>query len=352
MTQQKALFLKEKQGAWEVSATSIPEPGAGDLLVKIEATALNPVDWKIQKYDWLVEEYPAIVGTDAAGEVAAVGDSVAGFKVGDKVFHQGWFSNNKATFQQYTTVPAEIAAKLPSNISLDEAASIPLGLATAALGLYSTLDKGGQRGAGLTPPWEDAGRDKYAGKPILLFGGATSVGQYVIQLAKLSGFSPIIATASAKHTSFLNSLGADHVIDRNKPLSELTELVSLTKSPLEVVYDAVSFPETQQTGYDVLAPGGTLVIVHVEQINKDSSANKTVTQVFGTVHGSAERATGVSLYSKLTSLVEKGEIKPNRVEVLPNGLAGIPDGLKRMEEDKISGVKLIARPQETSLLSQ
>ncbi|TFK46251.1 GroES-like protein [Heliocybe sulcata] len=349
MAQQKALFLKEKQGAWEVSATSIPKPGAGDLLVKIEATALNPVDWKIQKHGFFIEEYPSILGTDAAGEVAAVGEGVTGFKVGDKVFHQGWFSNDKATFQQYTIVPAEITAKLPSNISLDEAASIPLGLATAALGLYSPVNKGGQGGAGLTPPWEDAGRGKYAGKPIFLFGGATSVGQYVIQLAKLSGFSPIIATASPKHTSFLKSLGIDHVIDRNTPLSELkSQLASLTKSPLEVVYDAVSYAETQQTGYDVLAPGGTLVIVLNEQIKKDSSANKTIAHVFGNVHAPALRATGVSLYSKLTSLVEKGEIKPNRVETLPNGLAGIPDGLKRMEEDKISGVKLIARPQETS----
>ncbi|TFK53688.1 GroES-like protein [Heliocybe sulcata] len=348
MAQQKALFLKEKQGAWEVSATSIPKPGAGDLLVKIEATALNPVDWKIQKYGFFVEEYPAILGTDAAGEVAAVGEGVTGFKVGDKVFHQGWFSNDKATFQQYTSVPAEITAKLPSNISLDEAASIPVALGAAALGLYGPVNKGDQGGAGLTPPWEDAGRGKYAGKPILLFGGATSVGQYVIQLAKLSGFSPIIATASPKHTSFLNSLGVDHVIDRNSPLSELkSQLAQLTKSPLEVVYDAVSFAETQQAGYDVLAPGGSIVIVLNDQINKEASADKTVVHVFGSAHVPIYRATSVSLYNKLTSLVEKGEIKPNRVEILPNGLAGIPDGLKRMEEDKVSGVKLIARPQET-----
>ncbi|TFK53686.1 GroES-like protein [Heliocybe sulcata] len=347
MAQQKALFLLEKLGAWEVRATAIPQPGAGDLLIKVEAAALNPVDWKIQKGGTFNKMYPAILGTDGAGEVAAVGEGATGFKVGDKVFFEGWFSNDKATFQEYATVPAEITAKLPSNISLDEAASIPLGLATAALGLYAPLPKERFGGAGLPPPWED-GRGKYAGKPILIFGGATSVGQYVIQLAKLSGFSPIIVTASPKHTSFLKSLGVDHVIDRNIPLPELkSQLASLTISPLEVVYDAVSFAETQQAGYDALAPGGTLVVVADDQTKKDPSARKTVVYAVGNVHLPEQRATGVSLYSKLTRLIQEGEIKPNRVEVLPNGLAGIPDGLKRMEDDKVSGVKLIVRPQET-----
>ncbi|KZT22238.1 GroES-like protein [Neolentinus lepideus HHB14362 ss-1] len=344
-----ALFIKEKQGVWEVGTKDIQTPGEGELLVKIEATALNPVDWKIQKYGFFIEEYPAILGTDSAGTVAALGKGVTGFAVGDKVFHQGWFTNDKATFQQYTIVPAEITAKLPSNISLDEAASIPLGLATAALGLYGAVVPQGQGGLGLTPPWEDAGRGKYAGKPILILGGATSVGQFVIQLAKLSGFSPIIATASLKHTSFLKSLGVDHVIDRKIPLSELTsQLESFTKAPLEVVYDTVSFPETQKAGYSALARGGSIVLVLSSQIEVDASANKTIAYVFGTVHAPSNRAAGVSLYSKLTSLIEKGELKPNRVEVLPNGLAGIPDGLKRLELDQISGQKLIARPQETA----
>jgi len=318
-------------------------------LVKIEATALNPVDWKVQKSGVFVEEWPCVLGEDSAGTVAAVGKGVAGFAVGDKVVHQGWFTNDQAAFQQYTIVPAEITAKVPSNISFDEAASIPLALATAALGLYGAAVTQGQGGLGLTPPWEDAGRDKYAGKPILVFGGASSVGQIAIQLAKLSGFSPIIATASLKHTSLLKSLGVDHVIDRSVPLSELkAQLESLAKAPIEVVYDAVSFPETQRAGYSVLAPGGSILIVQGPQIKIDAAADKTIAHVFGNVNTPSNRAAGVGLYKKLTSLLEKGELKPNRVEVLPNGLAGIPDGLKRMELGQISGQKLIARPQETA----
>ena len=105
--------------------------------------------------------------------------------------HQGFFTSATATFQQYTTVPAEIVAKvshgqlststgthhflqIPDNISFDEAASIPLGLATGAVGLYHPIEK---NGAGFTAPWE-GGEGKYPGQGILIFGGSSSVGQY------------------------------------------------------------------------------------------------------------------------------------------------------------------------------
>jgi NADPH:quinone reductase-like Zn-dependent oxidoreductase len=91
-------------------------------------------------------------------------------------FHQGFFTNDKATFQEYTTVPAEIVAKIPENVTFDEAASIPLGLATAAVGFYDTTP--GKGGAALTPPWEAAGAGKYKGQGTLILGGSSSVGQY------------------------------------------------------------------------------------------------------------------------------------------------------------------------------
>ena len=73
MTQQKALLLPAKQGAFEVGITEIYKPGPGDVLVKIKATALNPVDWKIQKYGVYIDKFPAILGTDSAGVVEEVG---------------------------------------------------------------------------------------------------------------------------------------------------------------------------------------------------------------------------------------------------------------------------------------
>ncbi len=94
--------------------------------------------------------------------------------------YQGYFDDRRAAFQQYAVVPAEIAAKIPENITFDQASTIPLTLATAALGLYNQkLSPYG--GAALTAPWLDGGRGKYAGQPILVIGGSSSVGQQGIR---------------------------------------------------------------------------------------------------------------------------------------------------------------------------
>jgi len=344
MSQQKALFLESKQGEWVVRTKAIQKPQAGELLVKIHATALNPVDWKIQKYGLpYVDGYPAVLGTDSSGTVEEVGEGVEVFVKGDRVVHQGYFTADKATFQQYTIVPAEICAKLPSNtkISFDQAASIPLGLATAAVGFYNKKDEGG---AGLSPSWEAGGRDKYQGKPIVVFGGSSSVGQYVIQLAKLSGFSPIIATASTHNSELLKSLGATHVVDRKSDVP--AEVAKIVSKPVEIVFDAISLEDTQKAGWEILAPTGQLLLTLPAQVDRNKYPEKSIVNMFGNVH--TQRALGKSLYSKLTSLLDDGLIVPNRVEVLPNGLHGIVEGLKRMENDAVSGVKLIARPQETA----
>lgn len=86
MSEQKALFLKTPaKGAWSVEPTAIQKPGPGELLIKIHATALNPVDWKIREYNFFITEYPAILGTDSSGTVEAAGEGVQGFEKGDKV---------------------------------------------------------------------------------------------------------------------------------------------------------------------------------------------------------------------------------------------------------------------------
>lgn len=85
MTQQNALVLGEKLGKLVVSTLPIPTPGAGELLIKVHATGLNPVDMKIQSLGMFVEKFPAILGSDAAGEVEQVGDGVEGWSKGDRV---------------------------------------------------------------------------------------------------------------------------------------------------------------------------------------------------------------------------------------------------------------------------
>lgn len=85
MSQQKALFLTAAKGSFAIGTATVPKPGPGQILIKIYATALNPVDWKIQVHDFFIREYPTILGIDIAGTVTDVGEGVSGFKLGDRV---------------------------------------------------------------------------------------------------------------------------------------------------------------------------------------------------------------------------------------------------------------------------
>ncbi|CAL1717202.1 unnamed protein product [Somion occarium] len=347
--EQKVLLLKTERGDFTIEPYGVDKPGPGEVLVRIESTALNPVDWKIKAWGYLhtVKEYPAIVGTDAAGVVVALGEGVTKFAVGDKIFHQGYFANRLATFKQYTIISAEIAAKIPDNITFDQAATIPLGIATGVTGLYAQAREGG--GAELTPLWKPGGRGKYAGQPIVIFGGSSSVGQYTIQLARLSGFSPIITTVSPHNNDFVKTLGATHTIDRRLSSSEIiAEVKKITSEPIKIVYDAISLGSTQEIAYEITASGGTLVLTLPSEVPDEKlTPYKKIVFTLGSVQVPEHRALGIELYQNLTQLVASGEIKPNPVEILPDGLAGIPDGLERMKKDLISGKKLVAHPQET-----
>ncbi|CCM02785.1 uncharacterized protein FIBRA_04894 [Fibroporia radiculosa] len=353
---QKALLLGAKQGTFSISTIPIPQPGPGQLLLKIHAVALNPVDWKVQVNGIIVTDYPAVLGTDISGTVEKLGVGVEDFEVGDKVCTQGYFHNEHAGFQQYTLANADITAKLPPNVSFEGAATLPVGLATAALGLYTenlpqNVDFGS---AGLTPPWVAGGEQKYARKPIVVIGASSSVGQCVVQLARLSGYSPIIATASLHNTDHLLSLGATHVLSRNlNPAALQSSIKEITTEPLDLIYDAISLPETQNLAYELLEPGGCLIIVLFPKIRIDPSTGgqkeKRVEKAFGQVNFPPEnRNAARGLYKNLTKYLETGLIQPNRVEVLPGGLEGIVSGLDRLQNDNVSGAKLVVRPQETA----
>ncbi|KAI6148255.1 chaperonin 10-like protein [Pisolithus thermaeus] len=315
MQLQKALFLESKKGQFVVRQREIPAPGSGQLLVKIYATALNNIDWKIQQSGSHVDVYPAILGSDIAGEVVEVGHGDTGFTKGQKI---------------------------PAGLTYDQAATLPLTLNTAAVGLYSNTF-----GAGLLPPWTEFGKDKYSGKPILVSGASSSVGSYVIQFARCSGFSPIIAIASETHEGNLKSLGATHVVNRRLSSEEQKKVItSITTAPIDIAYDAVAFPETQRVAFDVLAPNGTLVVTVQPAVKEDQGKGRKVVVARGTPHAPPNKTLCQGLWGVLEQWLADEIIKPGPFEVLPDGLHGIPEGLRRMREDGAGGVKLVAHPQQ------
>ncbi|KAI0752539.1 GroES-like protein [Daedaleopsis nitida] len=359
-TTQKALVIPEPKQPWKlVNDWPVPTPCATDVLVKIVAAALNPTDWKIQVYGHPnITTYPFVSGFDGAGIVEEVGSLVTNVAKGDRVLFQGGLDPKRLTFQQYNVVPADNVAKIPDNISFDQAASVPLGLATVVTGIWSHHPEASS--VDLAAPWEDGGLTKYSGQAALIIGGSSCVGQYAIQIAKLQGFAPIITTSSPAHTDYLKSLGATHVVDRSlSPAEILAELPKITAGkPIVYAYDAVPTPELQHLAYDALAPGGSLVMTDwrhplavQEKVDRDREAGlapKRIGRPLAMLDIPGNKALGVEMYKRLTEWLRTGAVVPNRVEVLPGGLAGIPEGCARMRDGRVSGTKLIVRPQETA----
>ncbi|KAA1477140.1 GroES-like protein [Dentipellis sp. KUC8613] len=350
LSQQKALLIPSKGTPFTLGTRAVPNPGPGQVLIKIESAAINPCDYYIEQYGILLDGYPGIAGNDGAGTVEALGEGVTTLQKGDRVLFQCWYTIDRGTFQQYALADAPRVAKIPKNISFDEASTIPSCVITAAIGLYAPV--GARGGAALTPPWAPGGLGKYKAQPALVIGGSSSVGQFALQCLKLSGFSPIITTASAKNTEYVKAAGATHIIDyHTTPYSALsTAVAGITTQPVPVIYDAISSEDSQKASWALLAPHGKLVVTLQPVVGKpgeEAEDGKRLVHVFGNVNDPDNVQFGNELFSALTGLLESGAIKPNKVELVEGGLAGLPKAVERVGKRDVSAVKLVARPQQT-----
>jgi len=340
MPEQKALIIKEEKAPFTLGTLPVPKPGAGQILIKIKAAALNPVDWKQQKYGFRIESYPAVLGWELAGDIEELGDGVEGFKKGDKVFASGFPPTNiMSSFQQYAVIPSNNFGKIPPNIDYAQATTLPAGYSTAAVGLLAALPAG----AGLNPTFDS--KVNFSGQPAFVLGGSSCVGQFAIQILRVLGYSTIITYASAKHTDYLKSLGATHVIDRNAvSTADLPAAVKkIAGAPIKIVYDAISEEDTKEASFATLAEGGIAIAV-LSGENRAVDGTKFII-IFGS--NDLHREFGALMWKILPKQVAEGVIVPNRVERVPNGLAGIVDGLKKLEDNRVSGVKLVFFPEET-----
>ena len=104
-----------------------PVPEAHEICIRPKAVALNPIDWKSRDYGVMVQSWPAVLGSDVAGVVESVGEAVKDFKAGDEVLALGGMGNRAGAFQEIITIPSLLAAKKPTSLSFEEAASLPYG---------------------------------------------------------------------------------------------------------------------------------------------------------------------------------------------------------------------------------
>lgn len=202
----------------EVKPAPYTPPREGEIVIKNGAVAINPVDWILQDqgtsltFTWL--KYPFVLGEDVAGEVVETGSNVTRFKIGDRVVGHAVGhdeKHNKAAegaFQTYTVLQAHMVSPIPRNLSYESASVFPLGVSTAACGLFQEDQLALQLPSILSKP---------TGKTLLVWGGSTSVGSSAIQLAVAADYG-VFTTASPKNFDYVKRLSADQVFNYNSKI--------------------------------------------------------------------------------------------------------------------------------------
>jgi len=207
-----ALWLKAKGAAFSLGEAPPVAPGPGMIAVRNRAIAVNPVDRMLPAIGDLITpwlRYPAILGSDVAGEVVAVGAGVTRFRVGDRVLgHAVGVEKDRndpaeGAFQTVSLLLEHMASPIPDGLGFDQAAVLPLGLSTAACGLFQP-DFLALQPPRAAPPAQ--------GETVVVWGGSTSVGANAIQLAVAAGYE-VVTTASPRNFDYVLGLGAACAFD-------------------------------------------------------------------------------------------------------------------------------------------
>jgi NADPH:quinone reductase-like Zn-dependent oxidoreductase len=257
-------------------------PKKGEVLIDVAGSGVNPIDWKILSgamQAFIPLELPYTPGVEVAGRVAAVGEGVDSFAIGDEVFG---FIGIVGGYATQVIASADRLAHRPGRLSPLEASGVP----AAALTAWQALHEHAQIKAGQT---------------ILIHGAAGGVGSMAVQMAKVAG-ATVFATASARNHDYLKSLGADQVIDYTQTRFEAVI------DKVDVVLDLVG-GDTQSRSWDVLKAGGVLV----SPVSPPDAARAA--EVNATGKHFATRSDGAQL-AQIATLFEGGDLMID-VEVLP-----------------------------------
>jgi len=232
----RALAIRRYKAPMEVMELARPEPGPNDLLVRVRAASVNPVDFKIR--DGLVKvltpySFPLILGNDLAGDVEAVGPAVTKFKIGDAIYSR-LDTDRIGAFAEYALVRESAAAEKPARLDYVRAASLPLVALTAWQALIEIAQL-------------------QAGQRVLIHAGSGGVGTFAIQLAKHLG-AQVATTASAKNHALVKSLGADVAIDY-----KTTRFEEVARDQ-DVVFDTQG-GDTLLRSFKAVRPGGVVVTI-------------------------------------------------------------------------------------------
>ncbi|MTI43121.1 zinc-binding alcohol dehydrogenase family protein [Roseibium hamelinense] len=223
----------------------VPEARGHDLLVKVLAISVNPVDYKIRMSRAADDGIPVVLGWDAVGEAVSAGEKASGFQPGDRVWYAGSI-NRPGTNSEYHLVDARIVSKAPASVSPSDAAALPLTALTAYEMLWDRLK------VDVPVPG--------AAEAAVIIGGAGGVGSITIQLLRALTSLTVIATASRPETkAWVKQLGAHHVIDHSKPLAPQVE--ELDVGAPGFVFSTNESASYAQDAADMIAPQGRFGLI-------------------------------------------------------------------------------------------
>jgi len=253
-TEQTALILTEK-GQASIGKSKVPTPADGQVLLKIVAAGLNPVDWKILLYNWTNVPLPHTLGSDVSGVIVEVGKDVKDFKVGDEVFTTINLFSPWGSFAEYAVTEPSRLARKGNTVTHVQAASLPIAFLSAWDGFTKTAFEEKQT--------------------IYVPGGAGGVGHFIIQLAKIYNLNVISTGGKAESLQVLKDLGVNHILNYAKD-NVVEEILKLTDGKgVDFVYDVTYQATSFETSAKVLKDGGTFIILGNKQA-EDSAVFKAV----------------------------------------------------------------------------
>ena len=297
----KAIMVRQWGGSEQARVEEVerPQPNAGEILIHVKATSINPLDWKIREgylHDYVM--LPTPLGSDIAGDIEAIGEGVEGWTVGTAVY--GFKGMRGGAYANYTTVQPHEIAKMPATLSYSEAASVPHAASTAWTALVFTADvQPGQR--------------------VLIHAAAGGVGHFAVQIAKMKG-AYVIGTASAGREQFLRELGVDEFIDYT------TTPFETAVKDVDVVLDTIGF-DTAERSLNVIKPGGWLACL-VTPPPAAAAERQIQTAYIGA-------AASTALLTEIARLIDEGVMRPYIQETFE--FARIQDAMQLSQGQHVQG---------------
>jgi NADPH:quinone reductase-like Zn-dependent oxidoreductase len=265
-------------GALTVETRPVPRPGAGEVLIRVRAAGVNPVDWKSAK-----RRLGMVPGTDVAGTIDSLGESVTGWKVGEPVLG---FARQSGSYAEYALIPVNSLARKPKSMSYEQAAGVPIAAETA----YRALHEAARLQRGQT---------------VLIHGAAGGVGSAAVQIAKAAG-ARVIGTASSSNHAFLKALGADQVIDyRAQRFEDVVKDVDVVLNTADA--------DTTNRSIAVVREGGVLVSI----VGPPDAARCAAARIRCARPDRESGATNAEMLARVGELADAGKFTVNVEEVFP-----------------------------------